>query len=307
MIFKARIVSARRTFIEARCGECDIPILEKIKDIAKAKMPTVHDSWQQNRTVAQKTWDIMSGDLARKAVAMWLSGVDPLICRHILEYDSTRTDGYIKSDKFDIQISRTDVEVKSSSEKSFSTERITELLYNRRVIVNKKNEHEKVSDLLVQVFFLAKQPSLFKSLEKADGVAANKCNKEQLSASVDTVFNKLLLPMILDIDIVIVGWLDKSQQHGFTETLEDNFNVRDDKSKADKRSYADTAKIVYSNDILLLPAKIRELMLANRTSSDYCTRCGILVSETDKNQCAQDSKRCRGRSLCAPCFSKIQT
>lgn len=296
MKFAPIIVSARRAFVEVQLETADLPLLERIKDTTRAKLPNTDDSWQK-RSLEQKAWDLFSGDLARCIVAAWLRTTDPLVDRYLIEYDNVRTDSFKHLDKFDIQVLALNVEVKSSNEKTIAIPQLSRLLTERRIIINKRGAHEKVCDAVVQVNYLAPDPKLFEELEAAGGTMPP---AHELFERMERVFETHLLPSALSIKAYLTAWVDKGQQLSVLETLAHNFTVKNVASRAQPRTYADL-KLGEANDIFLLQAYLRELMRQQKLDEKYCNQCGALLSEADR-LASLTAPETKGHAYCRTCL-----
>ena len=127
--------------------------------------------------------------------------------KYLVEYDLIRKDNFKYHDKYDLKFKDENqsfnIEVKASGEKYSKN---IDNLFNRRIIINKNNVHEKVEPIVFQVIFVPSDLNFFKDF---DFETAIKFYKEEFVSQ--------------DIKPYIVGYANEKMQ---IEALEKQFDVK---------------------------------------------------------------------------------
>lgn len=181
---------------------------------AKIKTENTINSYKQ-RTPLEKFANIFLGDLAKNLVKTFLTNEAKESGKYLVEYDLIRKDNFKYHDKYDLKFKDENqsfnIEVKASGEKYSKN---VDNLFNRRIIINKNNVHEKVEPIVFQVIFVPNDLNFFKdeTLEKYkdfDFETAIKFYKEEFISQ--------------DIKPYIVGYANEKMQ---IEALEKQFDVK---------------------------------------------------------------------------------
>ena len=181
---------------------------------AKAKTENTINSYKQ-RTPLEKFANIFLGDFAKNLVKTFLINEVKESGKYLVEYDLIRKDNFKYHDKYDLKFKDENqsfsIEVKSSGEKYSKN---VDNLFNRRIIINKNNIHEKVEPIVFQIIFVPRDLNFFKdeTLEKYkdfDFENAIKFYKEEFISQ--------------DIKPYIVGYANEKMQ---IEALEKQFDVK---------------------------------------------------------------------------------
>ena len=181
---------------------------------AKAKIKNTVDSYKV-RNPLQRFSNIFLGDLAKNLAKEFFINEIKDIKKVMKEYDLERKDNFIYPDKYDLKFengaTNFNIEIKSSGEKYSKN---VDNLFNRRIIINKNNIHEKVEPIVFQIIFVPRDLNFFKdeTLEKYkdfDFENAIKFYKEEFISQ--------------DIKPYIVGYANEKMQ---IEALEKQFDVK---------------------------------------------------------------------------------
>lgn len=181
---------------------------------AKIKTENTVNSYKQ-RTSLEKFSNIFLGDLAKNLVKTFLTSEVKESEKYLVEYDLIRKDNFKYHDKYDLKFKDENqsfnIEVKSSGEKYSKN---VDNLFNRRIIINKGNMHEKIEPIVFQVIFVPKDLNFFKdeTLEKYKDFnfeTAIEFYKEEFVSQ--------------DIKPYIVGYANEKMQ---IEALEKQFDVK---------------------------------------------------------------------------------
>lgn len=231
MKYKTHNITENRTFVEIEdlfCHQYKI-LLDRVRTTTALKIGHTLDTWQK-RTYSSKFWDIFSGDLAKALVVCWLQAETTKRPVVITDFDVCRTDKFTRPDSFDIMVDSVCLEVKSSTEKWITADRLEAILNGRRAIINKGDVHEKVSDIMVQVHFVPVEEGLTSHVE-------NQTSLEIVGKFVaeDLVWSSVILPVLSKTRVFITGWLDKKQQ---ITAMTKIFSVQNKSTGASLRTYA---------------------------------------------------------------------
>ena len=187
---------------------------------AKAKIKNTVDSYKV-RNPLQRFSNIFLGDLAKNLVKEFFINEIKDIKKVIKEYDLERKDNFIYLDKYDLKfengITNFNIEIKSSGEKYSKN---PGNFFDRRIIINKNNIHQKVEDFVFQVIFLPKNMSFFtdNNLEKYKNYDLNTALEYYKKDFIEE-----------GIEGYLTGYADKKMQ---LEAMKTQFEL-------EKRSYAD--------------------------------------------------------------------
>lgn len=181
---------------------------------AKIKTENTINSYKQ-RTPLEKFANIFLGDFAKNLVKTFLTNEVKESEKYLVEYDLIRKDNFKYHDKYDLKFKDENqsfnIEVKASGEKYSKN---VDNLFNRRIIINKNNVHEKIEPIIFQLIFVPKDLNFFKdeTLEKYkdfDFETAIKFYKDEFISQ--------------DIKTYIVGYANEKMQ---TKALEKQFDVK---------------------------------------------------------------------------------
>lgn len=211
--------------------------IESAKQTALLKCGNTFDSWQK-RTDFERFINIFYGDLAKNLIKNLiqhnLKNMNVNI-NNIIEYDEVRNDNFKYPDKYDLILcakkdenkqTKIEIEVKSSLEKYITKEVDIKNLNNRRIIFNLENEHENITDVIMQIFFFCED----NKLENLNNEFKNKSLNE-----VDEYFNKL---KELKVFAYFMGYINKKMQIDLKKSQKE-FIVSQGETKNFERKYGD--------------------------------------------------------------------
>ncbi len=213
-------INGSHEFEKIKNKESYLIALDWAIETAKLKLDNTVDTWQKDRHPNAKIIDILSGDLAKNIVKLYINcNIDI----NVIEYDAIRTDDFLNRDEFDLKINKNEIEVKSSLEK-YSRD-IDVICNKRNIIINLHRSHMSSSKYVFQVFFVPKNLGDFKEIE-----TLNKQPNKVFSLSLFMQHTKLFY--LAKMDIYICGWVDQTLL-----SYGDSFGVRNTTTGANYRKY----------------------------------------------------------------------